>query len=644
MPKRFPTKSLVLINIILLIFCPMVLAFTWGLPGLEIPEASILYDINGRPIQGLSDQNRISVSIDEISPAFIQAIIAVEDKNFYQHHGVDIGGILRAAWKNLKAGSVVEGGSTITQQTAKKLFLSDERTVLRKIKELYYSLLLEREYSKDEILALYCNTIYFGHGAYGVEVAARTFFAKNAGDLNQAEAALLAGLPRWPSHYDPYQNPEAAKERQQVVLTRMLDEGMITPEEKQKTAGQKLNYHESSYISGDAPYFVAQVQEYLSDKYGEHMVYQGGLKVYTTLDLDMQRAASKAYNEGMKGKDSEMQAALVALDVKTGQIRAMIGGRDFNRSNYNRIYAQRQPGSTFKPFMYSLALDSGYTAATMSMCEPITYKIAGSPDYTPADYGSEPYHNRLLTIKEAVSVSDNVIAVQVNKQLGPSNVAARAEAFGFKKVEPVLSLPLGSTEVSPLEISAAYAVFANRGVYNEPYALIKVVDKNGRVLESHSSLPKRVVDEENAYLVTHLLQGVLEPGGTGAALKVPGLAAAAKTGTTDERKDAWFVGYTPNTCCAVWVGYDKDRNVNLTGSTAGGPIWKSFMQGSIAKVGGGDFQRPDGVVIVNIDLDTGLVASEACTRTAAMAFRSGTEPKEICYVHSPWAGFWSGWW
>lgn len=644
MQKKSRVRQLVLVNIILLMVFPMLAAFSWGLPELDIPEASVLYDVNGRAIQGLSDQNRISVNLNEISPSFKQAIIAVEDKNFYRHHGVDPAGILRAAWADIKARSIVEGGSTITQQTAKKLFLTDDRTVWRKIKELYYSLLLERKYSKDEILTLYCNTIYFGHGAYGVEVAARTFFAKSAGELTLAEAALLAGLPRWPAHYDPYQNPEAAKERQEVVLTRMLDEGMISLEEKEKAAAQKLNYHESSYISGDAPYFVAQVQEYLSKKYGERTVYQGGLKVYTTLDLDMQRAAAKSYKEGMTGRDADLQAALVAMDTRTGGIRAMIGGRDFNRSNYNRVYSQRQPGSTFKPFMYSLAIDSGYTAASQVMCEPTTYSIPGSKDYTPADYGDNPYHNRLFTLKEALAASDNVVAVRVNSQLGPENAAARAEAFGFPHIDPVLSLPLGSTAVSPLELCAAYSVFANQGLYSEPYSIIKVLDKSGRLLEAHTGSPVRVVDAQNAYIITNMLQGVLEPGGTGAAVKVPGLAAAAKTGTTDERKDAWFVGYTPNTCCAVWVGYDKDRNANLTGSTAAGPIWKGFMEGSISKTGTGDFVRPDGIVVANIDLDTGLLASESCPRTAPMAFRSGTEPQEVCYIHSPWTGLWNGWW
>lgn len=633
MYERKPVQRIAAWGIIITVVAPLLLAFSWSLPGLDIPEPSVIYDVNGRSIRGLSDENRINVYISEVAPSFRQAIVAVEDKNFYRHHGFDLEGIMRALVADIKAGSIVEGGSTITQQTAKKLFLNDQRTFSRKIQELYYSFLLERKFSKDEILALYCNTIYFGHGAYGVEVAARTFFGKSASELTLAESALLAGLPRWPSHYDPYQNPQAAKERQEVVLQRMLDEGMISPAQKQEAVEAKLTYRQASSRAGDAPYFIAMVQEYLSKKYGERQVYQGGLKVYTSLDLDMQRAAEHSVAAGMKSKDQDMQAALVALDTENGQIRAMVGGRDYNSSNYNRVYSRRQPGSTFKPFLYSLAIDSGYTPASTIMCEEYEYDIPGSLPYKPSDYGDNPYHWRPFTLKEALMISDNTIAVQLNYRLGPQLVASRAEQFGFEHIEPVLSLPLGATEVSPMELCAAYCAFANQGFYNEPCYIIKVVDRNGRVLEENRANRRRAIDADNAYIVTDMLKGVMQPGGTGAALAVPGLTTAGKTGTTDQRKDAWFVGFTAKTCCAVWVGYDKDRNVNLTGSAAAGPIWKGFMQGAIGKVSSGDFIRPSNVVELNIDLDTGLVATENCQRTSTMAFRFGTEPRDVCYLH-----------
>lgn len=637
-------KGLIISGLLLLALLPLALAFSWGLPGLEIPEASVLYDINGRAIKGLAEQNRISVGLNEIAPSFREAIIAVEDKNFYYHHGVDVQGLIRAAYANLRAGRIVEGGSTITQQTAKKLFLSDKKTVWRKIQELYYAILLERRYSKDEILTMYCNTIYFGHGAYGVEVAARTFFGKSATDLTLAESALLAGLPNWPSHYDPYQNPEAAKGRQAVVLGRMVQEGMIGLQQSRQAGQEKLNYHQAGYITGDAPYFVAMVQEYLSEKYGQQKLYQGGLKVYTTLDLDMQKSANEAYAKGMKDRDPDLQAALVALDVKTGEIRALIGGRDFNRSNYNRVFARRQPGSTFKPFMYSLAMDSGLTPASMLECEEISYPVAGQPDYRPEDYGDEPYHWRSFTIKEAIMISDNVIAVRVNNQLGPQAVASHAEKFGFPAIQPVLSLPLGSTEVSPLELCAGYAVFANQGLYSRPVSILKVVDRKGAVLEEARPTSRRVVDQENAYIITNMLEGVMGPGGTGGGLAVPGVATAGKTGTTEKRKDAWFVGYNPTTCCAVWVGYDRERNVNLTGSAAAGPIWQGFFKGLPGRTGAGDFIKPDDIVEENICLDSGMIAGEGCPRTSTMAFRAGTEPQDVCYIHSPLAELWDEWW
>lgn len=613
-------------------------AFSFSLPQIEVPEASVVYDINGQSVKGLGEQNRISIPLEEMPESFIQAIIAVEDKNFYKHHGIDIGGILRAFYINIKARKVVEGGSTITQQTAKNLFLSNERTFLRKAKELIYALELERKYSKDEILSMYCNTIYFGQGAYGIEVAARTFFAKSAKDLNLAESALLAGLPRWPSQYNPYINPDAAKKRQEVVLQRMLDEQKITEEERQEALAQPLNYRKGAYVAGEAPYFIAMVKEYLSEKYGERMVYQGGLQVYTTLDLFMQKAANQAFQAGMQDRDPKLQAALVAMDVSNGEIRALIGGRNYGESTFNRVYSERQPGSTFKPFMYSLAVDYGLTSAYRVMCEEVEYELPTGDTYRPTDYGDEPYHWREFTLKEAVMKSDNVVAVQVNKYLSPADSARHAEKFGFQNIQPVLSLPLGSSVVRPVDMAAGYSVFANQGIYSTPIYILKVVDKNGVVLEENKVTQRRVIGADNAYIITDMLKGVLEPGGTGSQLKsIVGRPAAGKTGTTDQFNDAWFVGYTPKLCCAVWVGYDKNQNVNLTGSVAAGPIWANFMHDASVKLAEDDFVKPDNVRELNICLDSGQVASESCPRQIGMAFIEGTQPDEICPLHSPQA-------
>lgn len=611
-----------------------ILIFTMRLPSASIPEPSIVYDINGKVVKGLSEQNQVNVDLEEISPYFLNGIIAVEDKRFYRHHGIDISGMIRAGFADLKAGKIIAGGSTITQQTAKTLYLSNERTLNRKIKELYYALLMERRYSKDEILTLYCNSIYFGHGAYGIELASRTFFAKRARDLTLAEAALLAGIPQSPSYYDPYVHPEEARKRQAQVLERMVEEGMISASEKEAAQEEALQYRSAQFADNEAPYFVALVRDYLREKYGDNVVYQGGLKAYTTLDLDMQQAANQAYLEGMQNQDPGLQLALAALDVGTGQIRAMVGGRDYNASSYNRVFSSRQPGSTFKPFVYSLAIERGYNEASMIMCEEREFVLPNGDTYKPTDYGDEPYHWRDFTLKEAITTSDNVVSVTLTDMLGVNDAAVYAGKFGFSDIKPVLSLALGSNEVSPLDLAAGYSVFANQGIYNPPVYLLKVIDKNGNVLESNNTLNKRIISAQNAYTITNMLTGVLEPGGTGAALKAKvGRPAAGKTGTTEQKNDAWFVGYTPQLCCAVWVGYDQGKAANLFGGSAAGPIWASFIRNASVKLPEKDFERPNGIDLMNICLDSGLTATENCPRQSTMAFLKDNQPQDICYLH-----------
>jgi 1A family penicillin-binding protein len=625
-------KRLFIILLILVLLSP---GCAGEVSQIDVPEASVIFDVNGRPIKGLADENRVNIGFEEIPESFKAAIIAVEDKDFYSHHGVDVRGILRALILNVKAGKITAGGSTITQQTAKTIFLSNERTLIRKLKELFYAFELERSYSKDEILTLYCNTIYFGHGAYGLEVAARTFFNRNARDLSIEQAALLAGLPNAPSLYDPYINPEAAKERQARVLQRMAEEGYISESERENILARELKYQQADYVLGEAPYFIALVRQYLAEKYGERQVYQGGLKIYTTLDLDMQKAANKAYQAGMLEREADVQGALVALDVSNGEIRALIGGRDFASSNYNRVFAERQPGSTFKPFLYSLAIDWGITQADMIKCEQVEFTLPNGDSYQPTDYGENKYHWKEFTLKEALMISDNVIAVRLNHMLGPENVADHAEKFGFRNLLPLLSLPLGSREVTPLDMAAAYSVFANQGIYSLPRYILKVEDKYGQVLEESSPKQQQAVSPENAYIITDMLKGVMEPGGTGASLKpLLGRTSAGKTGTTDDFNDAWFVGYTPQLCCAVWLGYDQGRNVNLTGSAAAGPIWANFMREALAGQADVDFTKPDNVHLSNVCLDTGLISTESCPRSITMAFMEGTQPEEICYYHS----------
>ena len=623
---------LIICNLIIVILCS---GFVIDLPPIKVPEPSTIYDINGTVIRGISENNIIYLEREDIPDNFTNAIIAIEDKNFYSHYGLDPIGIIRAVVTNIKAGKILAGGSTITQQTAKNLFLTNERTWMRKFKELLYAFQLEREYSKDEILTFYCNSIYFGHGAYGLEAASRTFFAGHAGELTLAQAALLAGITNWPAEYDPYINPDKAKDRQKSVLRRMLEEEMISSEDMQIALDEELIYESAQFISGDAPYFIAMVTDYLIKEYDERSIYQDGMKIYTTLDLQMQDAANQSYLEGLKDRPSDLQAALVAVDPTNGYIKALVGGRDFINAPFNRVFADRQPGSTFKPFMYSLAIGLGITQADMFRCEEYEYKLITGDIYRPTDYGDKPFHNKRFTVREALAKSDNVIAVKINEIIGPEAVAAHANMFGFNDIKPVLSLPLGSNEVKPIELAAAYSVFASGGIYSKPIYIIEVKDRQGNVLEQNQVEQKRVIAEDNAYIVNDMLKGVMQAGGTGSGLiSLFDRPAGGKTGTTDNFNDAWFVGFTPGLCCAVWVGYDADRTANLTGGAAAGPIWANFMRQATAGMPYQDFARPADVELINICLDTGLIAIEGCERTNQMAFIKGSEPDDICYLHS----------
>ena len=638
-------KRIILV-VILLLGLAAILGFNWGLPGLRMPEPSILYDINGKEIKSLNPQNLNRVSLDEVSDYVEQAFIATEDRNFYHHIGIDPRALARATWVNIKNRRVTEGGSTITQQTAKNLYLTHERTLVRKIKELFYTLALEKRYSKDEILTMYLNSIYFGQGATGIEAAARTYFGKPAKELSLAESAILAAIPRRPSYYDPYRYPEHAKTRQQVVLSQMVELGFITEEEKQAAAAEKLEYRKIGALRGDAPYFSQMVADYLVEKYGAPVAFGGGLRVFSTLDLDMQRKAQAAYDKVMSGHSNELQAALVAVDPSNGNIRAMIGGRDFVTAPFNRaVDSKRQPGSAFKPFLYSKAIDVGLTAADMIMCEPVSFPQKGAPDYAPKDYGDKGYHYRPFTLKEAIMVSDNVVSVRLNEAVGPERTAEHARKFGFKgPIKPYLSLALGTSEVSPLEMASAYGVFANAGSLVKPVAVLKVTDIDGRVLEVNQPQTQQIISPQNAYITTDMLTGVMQPGGTGARLAATvGRPSAGKTGTTQEYRDAWFAGYTPELSCAVWVGYDSPtRSVGLPGGSIAGPIWANFMGTALKDRSPKEFRVPQGIVRTRIDLDNGLIATENCPRTIEAAFLTGSEPKEVCYEHQQ-QDFWWNW-
>ncbi|MBO8138556.1 MAG: PBP1A family penicillin-binding protein, partial [Desulfotomaculum sp.] len=592
-----------------------------ALPEPKLPAASRLLDSSGKIITTVGNYNRIPVDMKEISPYMKQAVIAAEDARFYEHFGVDPIGLARAVYHNLRAKKLVEGGSTITQQLAKNLYLNHERTLIRKVKEMYYALLLERYYTKDEILSKYLNTVYFGQGCYGVEAAAQKFFDKHAKDLTLTESAMLAGFVKAPSLYSNPENFEKARQRQQYVLKRMLETKYINAAELEKTKEEKIKILPASQPFVRAGYFVAEVVKQLERVVpgGQQALYTGGFQIYTTLNFDMQKAAENAVQRGLKNKDSQLQVALVAVNHQNGHVLAMVGGRDYNQSQYNRTLALRQPGSAFKPIVYAAALERGYTAASTIFCGPVEYSKPGrSKPYKPTDYEGS-YHYRHFTLKEALKISDNVVAVKLNVLVGPRSVADLARRLGIKSsLTPAESLALGSSEVSPLELASAYGAFANGGILVEPIYFTKVVDRDGKVLVSKHSKLSRVLDEKHAYIMTDMLKTVLEEGGTGSFLRIR-TPAAGKTGTTDNYRDAWFVGYTPNLSAAVFVGYDEyekegsQQKVGSGGAVAG-PIWQDFINTAVQEQEMiKEFEVPKGIIFRDICTRDGLLASPAST-------------------------------
>lgn len=610
------------------------------LPEPEVATASKVLDVNGRVIRTLFRENRVQVPIEQIPPLTRKAFIAVEDARFFKHHGLDLPGIARAIVKNIRAGKIVEGGSTITQQTAKNLYLTREKTFLRKFKEAWLALQLERKYSKEQILEMYLNQVYFGEGAYGIEVAARTYFGKPAGELDLAESAMLAGLLKAPNNYSPFQNWEAAKDRQKTVLDRMSDLGMITREEAGQAYEERLVLASSGKSRGKAPYFVDEVIKYVTSKYenGANLLFTGGLTIETTLDLDMQEAAETAFTEGLAGKDRQLNGALVAMDAATGQIRALVGGRDFSQSKFNRAFmAKRQPGSAFKPFLYTAAIDMGYTAGTTLTCEPVAFPVPGGIPYRPTDYGSSPYHNRPFTLKEALAISDNVVAVKLANEIRPASIVDYAKKMGIdSKLRSFLSISLGTSEITPLELTGGYTPLANGGKKTKPLFVLKIKDKDGKVLEENKPEITQVLDPKTAYIVTDMMRAVLAPGGTAANVAgAVGRPAAGKTGTTQDYRDAWFAGFTPELVATVYIGYDDPRKpVGATGGKIAAPIWARFVADALKDRPVREFPMPEGLVRVKICADSGLLATPFSPYTIEAVFVAGTEPTQSCGLHT----------
>ena len=645
------------------------------LESIEPTLGTTVYDRNGSVLHEFFRENRAVVSLDEISPHLIGAVISTEDREFREHWGIDVYGIMRAAMANIRARRVVQGASTITQQLARSLFLTQEVTITRKLQEALLALRIEQTYSKDRILELYLNQIYFGSGAYGVEAASQSLFGIHASELDLPQAALLAGLPRNPSGYAPRRHSERAELRRSLVLSMMEGNGVITDTEAAAADTMPLGVIEREETAAVGAHFVEHVRREVISSYGAEALYSGGLQIYTTADLELQAAAERLLEERFAALEQEqdypirhgdefdpdtlehipyVEGALLAVDVSTGGILAMVGGRDFNDSQFNRAtQAPRQPGSGFKPFVYTAAIDNGFTPSDTIMDAPILIPSAGPmlalegledeelkieepTDWVPENYSKE-FHGR-VRLRYALKRSINIPAVKLGIMLGPATVADYAHRMGIStRLSNVYSLPLGSAEVTLLDMVKAYGVLANQGTRLEPYAVERIEDRTGRVLYRHSSVSFEAISPATAYVVTSMLESVIDSG-TGWSARAWGFSrpAAGKTGTTNDCTDAWFVGFTPRVACGVWGGFDDRRSLGdrMTGARVALPVWTEFMKTAHVGVPREPFEMPPGVVVRRVCADSGQLAGPDCSETLEDVFRQGTEPTSPCAIHS----------
>jgi len=766
------------LSLLLSLVCGAVLFFYYShhlpdfapLRGRNLNAYSIVYSEEDEVIGKFLMDNRIPIAYGQIPKQLVNAFVAAEDAEFFHHKGVDYKGILRAMFKNLFAGRIVQGGSTITQQVTKTFFLTPRRSLLRKLKEVAYAFGLEQDLSKEEILTLYLNNIYLGNGAYGVEAAAESYFNKRVEQLNLAESAMMAGLVKAPSHYSPVSNLKRAKDRQAYVLTRMTELGFISHEQKEKAQRTplKIQPRESAYFS-KAPYFTEFIRHQVERKYGKEKLYEEGLKIYTSLDLSLQRAAQTSVDTGLRELDkrqgfrgplrtlsskevkgllkkkkgpltplsqneilegvilskddskkcynvwvedrkailpfSEMswalnvkpsvtykpqrvkspadllnpgdviyvrtreakkdlpplftleqeplaQGALLCLDPKTGYVRAMVGGRDFSESQFNRaVSSRRQPGSAFKPVIYAAALEKGYTPSTILMDSPIEYSDAdGGTYWAPKNY--DKGFMGPITFRNALAHSRNVVTVKILEDIGVGYALKFIKRLGIESpIKRDLSIALGTSGVSMLELTSAFAVFANGGEKIKPVFIKKIVTMKGEVLEENTPyteremeekeeesetpetpppvLKERVISPQNAFIMTHLLEGVVQHG-TGQRAKVLGRPVAGKTGTSSDYSDAWFVGYTPSVLAGVWVGFDDKTSLgkNETGARAALPIWISFMDQALKNTPVETPNPPSGIKFIRVNIETGLPSDADSAETILEAFIDSSVPGE----------------
>ncbi len=607
--------------------------------------ATEIYSEDGRPI--LTIGGRETVALEDVSYVFIQAILATEDHRFWEHRGINKLRTAKALWITLFEHGKIQGASTITQQLSKNLFFSFEQTYIRKFRELLVALQIESQFSKQDILETYINQIPFGVGAYGIGEAARTFFGKSAGELTLAEASLLAGLPKSPTRYNPFRYPDRAGERQKVVLERMVTSKMISPEEAREAASEPIDLRVHGRSLRVDSYFLDAVMKSLEETYGSEVVYHGGLRVFTTLNVQFQQQAEAALQQGITHIESLMdstrdqgdsslpdnspllQGALVAVEVKTGAVKALVGGRDFFQTPYNRaLKNNRQPGSGFKPFLYYAALETlNKSPADVMVDKPVSIPVPGKRAWRPRNFKRRFFGP--MVMKKAFIESVNTVAAQLVEETGPEGVTHVARRCGITSpLDPVYSVALGTSGVSPLEMAIAYSTFASGGVRHSPYWIRRVEDVNGRVLEEHIITGERMLNETITYQLVDMMEDVIEHG-TGKMVRKKGftLPAAGKTGTTNGYNDAWFSGFTPTLSTSVWVGFDRGQGMydqngsGITGGRGAAPIWANFMKHATEGEPPRDFMAPANIYFKRVNIQTGKVDKMETEQSISVALR-----------------------
>jgi len=657
--NRFERTLRILIVVIMTFITTLIVSgvisylyFTHDLPSIETLKnykpstVTKFFSEDGEIIGEFSIERREVVSLERIPNHLIQAFISGEDARFFHHKGLDYIAILRALFRDIFSGEIVQGGSTITQQVVKSLLLSPEKSFARKVREAILAYKIEKNLSKEEILFLYLNQIYLGHGAYGVATAAENYFGKSVDELDLAESAMLAGLPQAPSKNSPYHHPEQAKKRQTYILNRMVEEGFISNSDLQKALEKplKIKSKQNPFLER-APHFVEHVRRYVEEKYGKEALYKNGLQVYTTVDMDYQRVAQEAVESGLKEIEKRekylpadlplnLEGALVCFDLETGYIKAMIGGRDYKRSQYNRAtQARRQTGSAFKPIVYASALDKGYTPVSIIVDSPIIFEWGGKK-WKPKNFEQKFFGP--TTLRNALTHSINIVTVKIAQDVGIDYIKDYAKKLGIPSaLHGDLSMALGSSSISLYELTKAYAVFANQGNTFRPIFIKKILDRDGNLLEENLPLfytrepseGEQVISAQTAYLMTYLLEGVVQ-NGTGWRARTLGRPVDAKTEMTDQFFDAWIIGYIADLITAAWVCFDEESSLgeNETGARAASPIWVNFMSRILKDRSMKDFPIPEGIEFMKVDPRTGQMSLGK--ETILECFKEGTGPAQ----------------